>query len=158
MVLLSLLLLIMCSYTDLRERGISVMLLAAFLTSSILLMIGVSILGDKYVMLKGMLLYEPGVLSIVSALVPGIVLFAVSRISGGAVGMGDVYLILILGFMIGFEKITALIFVSTAITALFGMFYMISGRGGRKDSLPYAPFMLAAYICIMSFLHLKGAA
>ena len=111
MIILSLLLLIICSFTDLRERGISVMLLAAFLISSILLMVSVYIFGDRAGILKGMLQYEPGVLSIAASLVPGIVLFVINRVTGGAVGLGDVYMILVLGFMMGAEKITVMIFI-----------------------------------------------
>ncbi|MCR5358235.1 MAG: prepilin peptidase [Lachnospiraceae bacterium] len=158
MILLSLLLLVICSFTDLRERGISVMLLAAFLTSSILLMISVSIFGDRSGILKGMLEYEPGALSIAASFVPGIILFVINRATHGAVGLGDVYMILILGFMMGAEKITVLIFVSMMMTALFGIIYMITGRGGRRDSLPYAPFLLVSMVLILIFLKFGKAA
>ncbi len=155
MLLLSLFFLIICSFTDLRERGISIVLLAAFLTSSILLTIGVCIYGERYGNLKGLLEYTPGLISVAAALIPGIILFFIGKLTKGAVGEGDAYMIFVLGFMMGPEKIIFLLFVSMVITAVFGIFYMISGRGGRHDALPYAPFLLASFIlmtCIINFI------
>ena len=74
--IICLLLLVICSYTDLRERGISIWLLAASLISCVLLMICVEILGDSYEYIDSLLIYEPDISKIVCSLIPGMVLFA----------------------------------------------------------------------------------
>lgn len=149
MILLSLSLLITCSYTDLRERGISLALLAAFSTSCVVLLVSVHIFGDRFGFLKRSLLYEPGIVSILSGLVPGLILLVVSRLSKEAVGMGDVYVVLLLGVMLGFEKTFAVLFVSMLLTAAYGLICMALGSRSRKDSLPYIPFLLGAFAVVM---------
>ncbi|MCR5508900.1 MAG: prepilin peptidase [Lachnospiraceae bacterium] len=146
MILLSLFFLIICSFTDLRERGISVMLLAAFLTSSILLMLGVHISGTEYVSGIRLLLYDPGPLSIAAAFIPGVVLLMVSLFTGEAIGRGDVYMIGVLGFMQGLERTVIILFFSMVMTAVFGAACIVTGKGNRKSTLPYAPFLLTAYV------------
>ncbi len=80
MIILSLSLLIICSYTDLRERGISLMLLAVSLISCITLMTGVEIYGNSMGLPEWFILYEPKMVNIFAALLPGLFLFIVHRI------------------------------------------------------------------------------
>ncbi|MCP2338334.1 prepilin peptidase [Actinomadura rupiterrae] len=63
-----------------------------------------------------------------------------------AIGIGDVKLTLVLGLYLGWLGRTGW------VTGLFGMFVLgglfalgllVSGRAGRKDQVPYGPFMLA---------------
>lgn len=155
MVILSLSLLITCSYTDLRERGISLALLAAFSTSCAVLLISILIFGDRYGFLKKSLVYEPSIINILSGLIPGFLLLLISRIFKESVGMGDVYVVMLLGLMLGFEKTFTILFVSMLMTAAFGLICMAFGRRNRKDSLPYIPFLLGAFTFIFTADHLR---
>lgn len=151
MLLLSLSLLITCSYTDLRERGISLALLAAFSTSCAVLMISVLIFGERLVFLKRSLVYEPDIINIIAGLIPGLILLIISMLTKEAIGRGDVYVVMLLGFMLGFEKILTILCLSMVMTALTGLVCMVLGIRSRKDSLPYIPFILGAYtIMLMS--------
>ena len=90
MIILSLSLLIICSYTDLRERGISLALLAAFSTSCAVLMISVLIFGERLGFLKRSLVYEPDIINIIAGLIPGLILLIISMLTKEAIGRGDV--------------------------------------------------------------------
>ena len=147
--ILCLLLLIICSYTDLRERGISLGLLAASLTSCILLMISVEIYGDRCELMEGWLIYEPGFKRILCALIPGMGLFIICKATKEAVGMGDVYVTFLLGLMLGFNNTVNLLFVSMIITAAFGLCHMILTGKSRKETLPYMPFLLGGYVLML---------
>ena len=155
--IICLLLLIICSYTDLRERGISIWLLAASLISCVLLMICVEILGDSYEYIDSLLIYEPDISKIVCSLIPGMVLFAVSRLTKEAIGMGDVYVMLLLGFMMGFANTAMLMFVSMFTASLFGIILMLFKGKNRKETLPYMPFLLGAYVWMLFSGMIRGA-
>ena len=146
MVIISLFLLITGSYTDLRERGISIVPIAASLISCIALMIGVRIFGERYGFVNRWLIYEPGAVNIVLGLVPGFLLMAVSRITREAIGMGDVYVTLVLGLMLGLENICFVLFIATAFTGISGLFLMGIRGKDKKDTLPFMPFMLASFV------------
>lgn len=156
MLILSLSLLITCSYTDLRERGINLAVLAAFSTSCVALLAGVLIFGDRLEFLKASLFYEPDIINILAGLIPGFILFAINRITGEAIGMGDVYVILLLGLMLGFEKTFTVLFLSMMMTAGYGLICMALGSRSRKDSLPYIPFVLGAFAVIQGIGRLAG--
>ena len=147
--IIGLLLLIICSYTDLRERGISLVLLAASLISCVSLMICVEIYGKKSEIMAHWLVYEPDRVKLLCALIPGMALLILCRITGEAIGMGDVYVMLILGIMLGFSNTVVLLFVSMLITAVFGLCYMVVTGKSRKETLPYIPFLLGGYVLML---------
>lgn len=147
--IIGLLLLIICSYTDLRERGISLVLLAASLISCVSLMICVEIYGKKSEIMAHWLVYEPDRVKLLCALIPGTALLILCRVTGEAIGMGDVYVMLILGIMLGFSNTVVLLFVSMLITAVFGLCYMVVTGKSRKETLPYIPFLLGGYVLML---------
>jgi len=69
-----------------------------------------------------------------------IIAIALSLISGGGLGMGDVKLIIALGFCMGnFQQSLSAIFVSLII----GLFWMLVSR---KRIIPFAPALLVGFI------------
>ena len=149
MYIICLILLIICSYTDLRERGISLVLLAASLISCVMLMVCVKIFGNSCEQMDSWLIYEPCPTGILCALIPGMLLFIICRATTGAIGVGDVYVMLLLGLMLGFGNTMTLLFVSMMITALYGICVMILKGTSRKESLPYMPFLLGGYVLML---------
>ncbi len=154
MIFLSLFLLIISSYTDLRERGISLMLLAVSLISCIALMTGVEIYGNITGLPEWFILYEPKMINILAALLPGLFLLIVHRISEGSIGKGDVYVVLILGLMLGLYNTGVLLMMSMVFTAVFGLIYMKLKGMGRKAALPFMPFLLSAHVVQIVFMHI----
>lgn len=149
MKILSILLLVICSYTDIRERGISIRVLSVFIVSSAALMISTYMLGDRYGVIKRSLIYEPDPVNILLSLLPGIILLIISFISREAIGRGDVYVVSLLGFMTGIDRILAILLISMLSCGIFGLAYMVMRGKSRKDTLPYVPFLLGAYILTM---------
>ena len=149
MKILSILLLVICSYTDIRERGISIRVLTVFIVSSAALMISTYMLGDRYGVIKRSLIYKPDPINILLSLLPGIILLIISFISREAIGRGDVYVVSLLGFMTGIDRILAILLISMLSCGIFGLAYMVMKGKSRKDTLPYVPFLLGAYILTM---------
>ncbi len=139
--------LIICSYTDIRSRGISLRVLGSFLVPALALMIGTVFTGD--LIPKGWLLYEPGPGNVAMALMPGLFLLLVSFLTGEAIGRGDVYVVMILGLMVGFDRIYPILFISMAACGLTGLVLIALKKRKRDEALPYMPFLLAAYLAFI---------
>ncbi|MCR5420915.1 MAG: prepilin peptidase [Lachnospiraceae bacterium] len=153
---LGLFVLIIFCYTDLRERGISLRLLAASLISVIILMISVKIYGEKIELLKSCLAYELNIINIIWGLLPGVFLLVINKITREAIGKGDVYVIFLLGFMLGFRNTIELIIISMLLTAVFGVVYIVVCGKDKKAALPYMPFLLIAFLILLSRYLMEG--
>ena len=146
MSILSLIMLIIFSYTDLRNRRISMRILAVFLILTAGLMTSVRLFGGRYTIIKNCLVYELGLENIVLALVPGVILFVISLLTNEAIGRGDVCVVGLLGLMTGFDAVFIILFISMMACALFGLVFMLIMGKSKKDTLPYIPFLLGAYL------------
>lgn len=72
------------------------------------------------------------------------VLFVVHLISPASMGFGDVRLSFILGLFLGWlglSHVVAGLFLGFALGALIGVGLMLTKRRGRKDSVPFGPFL-----------------
>ena len=67
-------------------------------------------------------------------------------------GMGDAYLALFLGLVLGWPGILLALFLSFFIGSVYGIIMIISGKKKMKSQVPFAPFMvLGALIAIFWF-------
>lgn len=149
MSIVAFLLLISCTYTDLKKRTVSTRVLVIFLILTAGLMTGHHIIGDRYGVALGSLMYEINAENIIFSMIPGAMLLLISILTKEAIGRGDVYLVCLLGLMTGFERIFAVLFISMVSCAAFGGICMLVYGKGKKDTLPYVPFLLGAYLTIM---------
>jgi leader peptidase (prepilin peptidase)/N-methyltransferase len=90
---------------------------------------------------------EPG-----SALAGGLVGFAVYLVISlvgkvaygpGAMGMGDVKLATFIGLIVGFPLIISAIVAAILSAGLTGLVLLVTRLRGRRDPIPYAPFLIA---------------
>jgi leader peptidase (prepilin peptidase)/N-methyltransferase len=85
----------------------------------------------------------PRALEAMAALVAAFYLLVL--ISPAALGLGDVKLVGVLGLLlgwIGWTAVAAGIFLGFATAALAAVALLATGRAGRKDSIPFGPFLL----------------
>ena len=66
-------------------------------------------------------------------------------ISKGGMGDGDVTLIGTLGFIVGFKKILLTILSSFILGAIISIFLLIIKVKGRKDPIPFGPFIVLGF-------------
>lgn len=124
-----------CAVTDILRRTIDTGILLLF---SIALLICGYI--EKYICIENML----------ASLCIGILLAAFSLISNGQIGMGDVFLYLLIIFFMGFEKGICIILMSIIFAFFAAIYLVVIKRKNKKYEMPLVPFMFAAYLC--SFL------
>lgn len=76
----------------------------------------------------------------------GVLLFGISKWSREALGYGDSWLILSLGIYLGGMKLLEVISLASFLACLFSIAYCIRCGWSRKHTLPYIPFITAAYL------------
>ena len=84
------------------------------------------------------------------ALVGGGLLLAMAIISQGGMGGGDVKFAAALGFWLGWPGILLGLFIGFVAGGLVSLLLLVSGLRGRKDFIPFGPFIaLGAWIALL---------
>lgn len=81
----------------------------------------------------------------------GLLFFIIALVSNGGMGGGDIKLIAVLGFILGLKKTLLNILLSFTIGAVFSIFLLLSGKKGRKDAIPFGPFINISFIITLLF-------
>ncbi len=79
--------------------------------------------------------------AVAGGLAGALLLFLVVLLSRGGMGMGDVVLAGLLGLMVGFPLVFIALFVGIVAGGLVAAVLLITRRKGRKDMLPFGPFL-----------------
>ena len=79
------------------------------------------------------------------------VLLLISLVAPGAMGMGDVKLVLFLGFIIGFPGIIITLFLAFVLGGLVAGILLALKKIGKKDSIAFGPFLAFAGIITMLY-------
>lgn len=122
--------------SDIRKKEISV--IRSVICGSVVLLLRIAM---------GLLrLQTDAVQFLLTAILPGCILLMTGKLTRQEVGYGDGILLLVCGLCLG-GKNAILLFVS----GLFLMFpvsliLLLSGKADRRAELPFAPFLLAAYL------------
>ncbi len=76
----------------------------------------------------------------------GISFLLIALVSKGAMGGGDIKLIALLGFILGLKKTLLNILLSFMIGAIISLFLLITKEKGRKDAIPFGPFINIGFL------------
>lgn len=79
----------------------------------------------------------------------GGLLFVPSLLAGGAMGMGDVKLALFVGFALGLTFVIPAMLLMALGGGAAAIFLLITRVRGRRDPIPYAPFIAAGALIVM---------
>jgi leader peptidase (prepilin peptidase)/N-methyltransferase len=119
--LLTVVILILCSFTDIRSRRINRRVLAAY---------GIFIVAG----------HRAG--SWMAGMIPGAFCLVVSLLSHQAIGYGDSILILLLGLSVGLSDCLSVLFTAFFSAGITGILLLVLRRKSRKYELPFVPFLL----------------
>lgn len=89
--------------------------------------------------------------SIFGFLTGGLLFLAIAVISNGAMGGGDIKLIAVLGLILGLKSTLLNILLSFIIGAVVSIYLLLSGKKGRKDAIPFGPFISIAFIVTLFY-------
>ena len=79
----------------------------------------------------------------------GVVFFLVSRYTKEAVGYGDSWLILLLGVYLGRYEALQVLLLAAIGAAVYALFCLWRHRWKREVTIPFAPFLAAAYVGVL---------
>jgi leader peptidase (prepilin peptidase)/N-methyltransferase len=87
--------------------------------------------------------------SLLGILMGGIFFYLIALISKGGMGGGDIKLIAMIGAFLGWQGAFFTILSGALLGSLVGVTLMLLGRKGRKDKVPFGPFLSAGAILFM---------
>lgn len=125
-----LLLLAICTVFDLRYKKIWMPLILVFAVEAAILLFCMPSQFNQYFF--GM------------AVGAGILL--VSKLTKGGIGMGDGYLICVLGALVGLSKIIQITLLAFGLAAITAICLMTLCHYGKKQTMAFVPFLLVAYL------------
>ncbi len=102
-----------------------------------------------------MLIYAAEGKEILLGLIPGGVLLITGRLSGCA-GEADGILLILVGAMYGLREGGELIMYALLCAAVVSIFLIAFRHAGRKDTLPFIPFILAGFLLFQLRLYMSG--
>ncbi|SFF92980.1 type 4 prepilin peptidase 1 . Aspartic peptidase. MEROPS family A24A [Desulfotomaculum arcticum] len=78
---------------------------------------------------------------LIGFLIAGIIMLAIAVVSKGGMGGGDIKLSALMGLYLGWRGVLLALFISFFFGGMTGIFLLLSGRKGRKDPVPFGPFL-----------------
>ena len=107
------------------------------------------VLMAALVLVLRMLFVEDTIWSTLGGIAVGISFFFISKYSRESIGYGDSWLILLLGIFIGGKMIMEVIFTASFLAALYSIGYGLARGWNRKNTIPFIPFLAAAYVGVV---------
>lgn len=79
------------------------------------------------------------------------VLFLLAAVSPGAMGFGDVKLILFLGLAVGFPRVMVVLFLAFVIGGAAAGILLLAGKVSRKDPIAFGPYLALAGVITLLY-------
>ena len=86
---------------------------------------------------------------IFTGMLPGLFLLAVSLASRSSIGTGDGIAVAACGAAIGFSSELASLTAALVLCCAYSIVLLIRKKAGRKDTLPFLPFLTAGHILVL---------
>ncbi len=130
-------------------RAVSAGILFSILIAASIIDFDTGIIPDEIIIAAfilgapALLLTSPGRLlsGLAGLCAAGIVMIIIALASGGGLGGGDVKLSAVIGFFLGWPHALVALFLAFLAGALAGVVLLASGRKGRKDAVPFGPYL-----------------
>jgi len=81
--------------------------------------------------------------SVIGIALGGCLFLAIILVSGGGMGGGDMKLGAMLGAFLGWKALVFALFVAIVLGGVVAVAFLVSGLRGRKDPIPFGPFLAA---------------
>lgn len=131
-----LIMLFLNSYLDLKYKKISVLVCVIFAIEAVLLNLQSDNNGLRYVF----------------GFVVGLVVILISKITNGAIGIGDGYVICVIGIFMGVHAVIQVLMGAFLLAAVVGIGLMIIRKVRRGMTLPFVPFLLGSVLLQMPYI------
>ena len=123
-----------CSIEDIRKKEIQSIRVLCFGIGGILL----------HLWQRNQSLY-----SMLGGIAVGAAVIILSLVSGGIIGIGDGLVLCVAGIYIGGINTMRLLLTGLFLSSLYALVLLLMHRKRRKDTIPFIPFLLAAYLILL---------
>jgi leader peptidase (prepilin peptidase)/N-methyltransferase len=89
--------------------------------------------------------------SLLGLIISAGIFLLISIVYKGGLGGGDIKLIGVLGFILGIKMILLNIFLSFILGAIISIFLLLFKIKGKKDPIPFGPFICIAFMITIIF-------
>lgn len=123
--------LLICSWQDLKKKSISIYF----------------IIGGFVLLFLGSLYW--GEVSLISRIAGGgigVVLLGLNPLTKGQIGLGDGFIIGIIGVCFGFTSNASILLVALFLSAVISIILLVFKKVDRKHTIPFVPFILLGYL------------
>ena len=141
--MMALAMLAVSAYTDIKEKNIYLMPLIVPSAGAI----AISVIS--YVCSYGTDESEILVYDILLPVFAGIILIVIAKAGIAHMGTGDGYLMAALGLVIGIRYNLFVISLGFIIASVYAGAVIISGRGRHRRRIPFAPFVMTAFVLVL---------
>ena len=141
--IIAVVILAICSYTDITERYIYT--LPLIIASAGAIIISVSTMLSSNSSGWGQLCD-----CVILPIIIGITVIVITKHLNGKVGMGDAYLFSTVGLIIGERESVSILVLASFMCGLFGCAVLIVDKERRIRKIPFAPFLLASYVVMIT--------
>ena len=86
----------------------------------------------------------------------GIVVLLIRMVTGGAIGLGDVYIIISLSTLAGISEVLAMLIWALVLCAAFAIVGIVSKKLTMETKIPFVPFMFLGYMANMILEKVNG--
>ncbi len=95
---------------------------------------------------------EPSPAAVVGGICVGGILLLCAAASRESIGFGDGLLFVVTGIYLGLWRNLMLLFFAALLCALAGLFLVLVKKRSRKESLPFAPFVLLSDVLLLALM------
>ena len=88
---------------------------------------------------------------LLGGLIGGAIPFLIALVVPGGMGMGDVKLGVFIGIVVGYPQVFLFWVISVILGGFFGIGLLLTKKKGRKEAIPFAPFMVTGGIITMIY-------
>lgn len=89
-------------------------------------------------------------------IIPGLLLYLISRYSGESIGAGDALVVGVVGILMGLQGVMVTLGIGLLLCAGTGMGMWIFKKAGRKSRLPFVPFLFLGFLCLQFIIMHDG--
>lgn len=123
-----------CTLEDIRKRSFDVMYLILFAIGGVILHVYTQ---------------QDSIYSLLGGAAIGVVLYIISILSDEKIGKGDAMLIMVTGIYSGFWNTIIILFAACLLSSVYGIFLLVCKKKEKNFRMPFAPFLLGAYMILL---------
>ena len=108
--------------------------------------VGLLLLTTLFVLLLLFTVIKDTLWSTLGGIGIGLCFFVISKVTGEAIGYGDSWILLLLGFYLGGKPLLEVIFLASFAACLFALFRSMARGWNKGQTIPFVPFLFMGYL------------